>query len=42
MRIAATLSYRDREGKHYQERIVHNLRVYLELGQARIKKREGG
>ena len=43
MRIAATISYRDREGKRYQERIVHNLRIYLELGQAKIvRKREGG
>jgi hypothetical protein len=43
MRIAATLSYRDREGKRYQERIVHNLRIYLELGQAKIirKPKEG-
>lgn len=43
MRIAATISYRDREGKRYEERIVHNLRSYLELGQAKIvRKREGG
>ncbi|MGE5820352.1 MAG: hypothetical protein ACM37Z_20165 [Deltaproteobacteria bacterium] len=43
MRIAATISYRDREGKRYEERIVHNLRIYLELGQAKIvRKREGG
>ncbi len=43
MRIGATLSYRDREGNHYEDRIVHNLRIYLELGQARmIRKREGG
>jgi hypothetical protein len=43
MRIAATISYRDREGKRYQERIVHNLRIYLELGQAKIiSKRQGG
>ena len=43
MRIAATISYRDREGKRYEERIVHNLRLYLELGQAKIvRKREGG
>lgn len=43
MRVAATISYRDREGKRYQERIVHNLRIYLELGQARIiRKGEGG
>ena len=42
MRIAATISYRDREGKRYKERIAHNLRIYLELGQAKIvRKREG-
>jgi hypothetical protein len=43
MRIAATLSYRDREGNRYEDRIVHNLRIYLELGQAKmIRKLEGG
>ena len=43
MRIGATLSYRDREGKRYEDRMVHNLRIYLELGQAKmIRKREGG
>jgi hypothetical protein len=43
MRIAATVSYRDREGHRYEDRIVHNLRIYLELGQARIiRKGEGG
>jgi hypothetical protein len=43
MRITAVLSYRDREGNRYQDRIVHNLRIYLELGQAKImRKREGG
>jgi len=43
MRIGATLSYRDREGNRYEDRIVHNLRIYLELGQAKmIRKREGG
>lgn len=43
MRITATLSYRDREGKRYEDRIVHNLRIYLELGQAKIlRKHEGG
>ena len=43
MRLAATISYRDGEGKRYQERIVHNLRTYLELGQAKIirKPKEG-
>ncbi len=43
MRITAVLSYRDREGNRYQDRMVHNLRIYLELGQAKImRKREGG
>lgn len=43
MRIGATLSYRDREGNRYEDRMVHNLRIYLELGQAKmIRKREGG
>jgi hypothetical protein len=36
MRVAATISYRDRDGHRYQERIVHDLRIYLELGEATI------
>src|SRR5690606_2790516 len=36
MTIAATVSYRDRAGTTYKERISHDLRVYLELGQARV------
>ncbi len=43
MRIGATISYRDREGNRYEDHIVHNLRIFLELGQARmIRKGEGG
>ncbi len=32
--INATVSYRDRDGNRYQESIAHDLRIFLELGQA--------
>jgi hypothetical protein len=31
-RLAATLTYRDREGRRYEETIKHDLSVYRELG----------
>ena len=34
MRFTATVSYRDRDGRAYEESMVHDLRVYMELGQA--------
>ena len=36
MRIKATVSYRDRDGNRYEETISHDLRVFLELGQAKL------
>ena len=36
MRIKATISYRDRDGNRYEETISHDLRVFLELGQAKL------
>ena len=43
MRLKATISYRDRAGNRYQETIAHDLRIYLELGRARLSsKKEGG
>ena len=42
LRIKATVSYRDREGNQFEDTMVHDLRIYLELGQAkRIKARQG-
>lgn len=35
-RFTATVSYRDRDGRGYEESMTHDLRVYLELGQARV------
>lgn len=35
MRIKATVSYRDRDGNQYEETILHDLRIFLELGQAK-------
>ena len=34
--ISATVTYRDGAGNTYKEKISHDLRVYLELGQARV------
>lgn len=31
MRLAATVTWRDREGTRYEDRCVHDLRLYLEL-----------
>jgi hypothetical protein len=36
MQIQATVSYRDRDGNRYQETIMHDLRIFLELGQAKL------
>jgi hypothetical protein len=38
MQIKATVSYRDRDGNRYQETIRHDLRIFLELGQATLTK----
>jgi hypothetical protein len=38
MRIKVTVSYRDRDGNRYQETMLHDLRIFLELGQATIIK----
>lgn len=42
MRLKATISYRDRDGKRYQDTIVHDLRIYLELGRAKLLKQKNG
>lgn len=43
MQLKATVSYRDRAGNRYQDVMAHDLRIYLELGQARLTSaREGG
>ena len=36
LRIKATVSYLDRDRNRYQETMAHDLRIYLELGRARI------
>ena len=38
LRIKATVSYRDRDGNRYEETMWHDLRIFLELGQARLTK----
>jgi len=34
LRFTATITYKDREDRAYEESMTHDLRVYLELGQA--------
>lgn len=42
LRIKATVSYRDKAGNRYEDTMVHDLRIYLDLGQAKlIKQRQG-
>jgi hypothetical protein len=36
LRIKATVSYRDRDGNRYEETMLHDLRIFLELGQAKL------
>ena len=40
MRIKATISYRDRDGNRYEDQVVHNLRIFMELGDAKLTKPE--
>jgi hypothetical protein len=43
MRLKATVSYRDRDGKRYHDAMAHDLRIYLELGRATVvPARNGG
>jgi hypothetical protein len=43
MRLKATISYRDREGNRYVDTMAHDLRIYLDLGQAKFSMpKEGG
>jgi hypothetical protein len=42
MRIKATVSYRDRTGNRYEDTMAHDLRIYLELGRARLASAKQG
>ena len=42
MRLKATVSYRDRAGNRYEDTMAHDLRVYLELGRARLASETKG
>jgi hypothetical protein len=35
-RLAATITYRDRDGRRYNDVIVHDLRVFEDLGESRL------
>lgn len=37
-RITAQISYRDREGNRFQEHIVHDLRIYQDLGYTILRR----
>ena len=39
MHLVATVSYRDDDDNRYEERIPHDLKIYLELGQANIVRK---
>jgi hypothetical protein len=38
MRLTATVAYRDREGHRFEDRFVHDLRIYLEMGTATFNR----
>jgi hypothetical protein len=40
-RLTIQLTYRDREGHRFEERIVHDLRIYQDLGHTNLR-RSGG
>jgi hypothetical protein len=43
MQIKATVSYRDRTGNRFEDAMAHDLRIYLELGRARLAaSKQGG
>jgi hypothetical protein len=42
LRLKATVSYRDREGNRFEDTMVHDLRIYLELGQAKLIRANKG
>jgi hypothetical protein len=42
LRLKATVSYRDREGNQFEDTMAHDLRIYLELGQAKLIKNQKG
>jgi hypothetical protein len=42
MRLKATVSYRDRTGNRYEDTMVHDLRIYLDLGRARLAAAKQG
>jgi hypothetical protein len=42
LRIKASVRYLDRDGNSYRETIAHDLRIYLELGRARLVKPDDG
>ena len=42
MQLKATVSYRDRAGNRYEDAMAHDLRIYLELGRARLVSAKEG
>ncbi len=42
MQLKATVSYRDRAGNRYEDVMAHDLRICLDLGQARLTSARAG
>jgi hypothetical protein len=42
MKIKASISYRDRQGNRYKEAMAHDLRIYLEMGEAKLLRQTKG
>lgn len=42
MQLKATVSYRDRAGNRFEDAMAHDLRIYLELGRARLVSAKEG
>lgn len=42
MQLKATVSYRDRDGRRYQDAMAHDLRIYLDLGSAELSSASEG
>ena len=41
-KVSVTITYADREGRRYNERITHDLRIYRDLGYTRTTQSGGG
>lgn len=42
LNLKAIVSYRDREGNRFEDTMAHDLRIYVELGHAKLNKARKG